>query len=908
MSLAPGVRLGPYEILNAIGVGGMGEVYRARDTKLDRYVAIKVLPDAFASDHERVARFEREAKTLASLNHPNIAAIHGVEEAESVKALVLEFIEGPTLADRLARGPMPIDAALAIAKQIADALEAAHEQGIVHRDLKPANIKLRPDDTVKLLDFGLAKPVAAESSSVSRVNLTNSPTISSPITISGIVTLLGTAAYMAPEQARGRPVDKRADIWAFGCVVYEMLTGRPPFAGNDMSEVLAGVIKSDPAWEQLPSELPPVLRKVLQRCLHKDPKQRLRDIGDARLALDGAFETAVPMPAALRARQPKMWQRPLAAVAVAALLVAATGVTAWNLASRDSSAPAVRRMVLNVAAPAVYDGLGLAISPDGAHVVFAAGVAGGPQLFLRSLDQLHARPLAGTEDGRQPFFSPDGQSIAFFNDHGAGASRTQLQKISLRGGSPQTLADAPYPRGGSWNEDGTIIFASGATAALTQLMRTSANGGAAAPVSESSPVARGWPQLLPGGKRVLFTAYGSTPHLEVLSLDTGESRVIIENGHSGRYLPTGHILYVSNAALTAVPFDIDRLDATGPAATIIDGVRTLLPAGITSVAAAADGTLIYQPGLADVQERANGTLVVVNRDGRASPVGASRGSEVWPRLSPDESQVGVFSADRSSGNTVNTDVWVYDLHRGTRDRITTDPAEDSYFAWSRDGSRFVFLSARTGTGDLYSQSVDGSTLAELLVTDDTRKIPTSWSRDGKVLAFHKESAQNLRDVWTLAIGGTPQPFLATPADEMAATFSPNGRLLAYVSDESGERQVYVQPYPGPGRRIPVSIKGGEGPVWRLDGSELFYFRARNRTSGELMAVAVKTAPTVTVGEPTVVFEGPYLAQVNGNANYDVFRDGKRFVMIQADRSTSAEPPFVVVLNWFEELKRLVPTD
>ena len=657
MPLSAGTRLGPYEILSALGAGGMGEVYRARDTKLDRAVAIKILPEAFAADTERIARFQREAKTLASLNHPNIAHIHGLEESDGVRALVMELVEGEDLAQRIERGAIPPDEALPIAKQVTDALEAAHEQGIIHRDLKPANIKVRPDGTVKVLDFGLAK--AMEPTGVASPSVSQSPTITTPaMTQAGMI--LGTAAYMSPEQARGKPVDKRADIWAFGCVLYEMLTGKRAFGGEDVSLTLADVMKGEADWQALPATLPPGIRTVLTRCLQKDPKQRLRDIGDVRLALDGAFERAPSQTSATVILASSTWSRGLpwatAAVAVAA------AVAGWSV--RQPPPTPVTRFEIELRRT-ITSGAGnnrreLALSPDGRSLVYVEGERSTSRLMRRDIDQLAPTAIAGSEqqEPTMPFFSPDGGTVGFLSQR-TGA----LMKIPIAGGTPVTLSErlenrAP-PSGATWLPDGTIVHN-----AAGGLWRVPATGGAPILLLETGVFAAG-PMALPGGRAVLFHvggAGGGEASLEALVLSSGERRKIV-SGRDPFYVPTGHLVFArANGSLWAAPFDVDRLTITREPTPLSLTAFRLSSVASAQFSVAANGSLAYVPGESQAGTGSGGILAWVGRNGAATPVIDEPGVYDYPRLSPDESRI-AFSQN---------DIWVWDLRRGSRTRLTFD--------------------------------------------------------------------------------------------------------------------------------------------------------------------------------------------------------------------------------------------
>ena len=703
MTLTPGTRLGVYEVTEQIGEGGMGQVYRATDKKLKRQVAIKILPPSLGADHERLARFQREAEVLASLNHPNIAAIYGLEESNGVSALVMELIEGDDLSQRIAGGAIPLDEALPIAKQIAHALEAAHEQGIIHRDLKPANIKLRSDGTVKVLDFGLAK--ALEPASAASANVTASPTITSPAMMTGVGVILGTAAYMSPEQARGKAVDKRADIWAFGCVLYEMLTARRAFAGDEVSDTLASVLAREPDWALLPATVPPVLGTYLRRCLHKEPRQRIHDIADVRLALEGAFETA-PGNAGSQGQDPayvhtqvdaavaavrRMLGRRLALVGAAAFVVtgAIVGATVW-WTMRPASPRVIRTEVTTAGTTALsisgFD-RDLAITPDGSRVVYRSN----NQLLVRALDRLEPEVLSGLGAPRGVFVSPDGQWVGFFD----GAN---MKRVALTGGPPLTITriDGAGSRGATWGPDGTIVYAT--DAASTGLQRVSAAGGdptvLTKPNRERGEADHLWPEFLPGGQAVLFTISAATGGLDnsqiaVSDLETGTSKVLVRGGHHAHYLPTGHLVYGAGGTLRAVAFDRDRLEVAGTPVVVLEQVVTSV-GGAVDAAVAANGTMVYVPGRGG--PGAARSLVWVDRMGREERVPTPLRAYSFPRISPDGTRVALTVMDQEQ------DIWIWDFAREKLTRFTFDPGTDQYPLWSPDSRRLIFASTRVGGG------------------------------------------------------------------------------------------------------------------------------------------------------------------------------------------------------------------
>ncbi len=877
MSLAPGTRLAHYEILEAIGKGGMGEVYRARDGKLGRDVAIKVLPEEFAENEERLARFKREAKVLASLNHPNIASIYGLEQSDNIHYLVLELVPGETLAERISRGPIPLEEALDIATQMAEALEEAHEQRIVHRDLKPANVKQTEDGKIKVLDYGLAKVFQEEAP---EADSSMSPTLTRDATRVGVI--LGTAAYMSPEQAEGKKVDKRTDIWSFGVVLFEMLTGKKMYSGETVPETLASVIKDEPGWSSLPSRCPGHVRALLSRCLTKDPQLRLRDIGEARIALSGTTTDSPP----LETRPPApLWQRALPwalTVAVAALAVA---LAVWNL--RPVLSLPVTRTVVALQADEVIPRtaiLPLAFSPDGSHMVYSAQKGSDPpQLYLRPMNSLEGEGLSGTEGGDSPFFSPDGRWVGFF----AGG---QLKKVSIAGGAAMTISSTDdSPQGASWGADDRIIFG---TWAARDLLQVSADGGTSEALTSSDASAQdsfvGWPEILPESHAVLFD-YGGA--IMVQRLDTGERKVVVRGGTFPHYLSSGHLVYQQAATLMAVPFDVDRLEISGSPVPVLEGIRSPGIRGGAQFAVSRTGTLAYLPGFVD--ESAS-TLVWVDRLGVAEPLPAPPRQYEYPRVSPDGQRVAVALGD----------IWVYDVARDGLTRLTFEGTNSTAPVWSPDARRIAFFSIREGP-DIFWQMADGSGGAERLTSTDYPTSPTSFSPDGQLLAFTESNPETGRDIWVLNLADRETHlFLSTRFEETAPMFSPDGEWMAYSSDESGQREVYVQPYPGPGGKWQISTNGGHEPVWNPEGGELFY-----RSGSSMMAVALDMESGFTAGTPQILFEGPYVPTAFSFPFYDVSADGQRFLMLAPVASqTGGATQIHVVLNWTEELKRLVPTD
>ena len=895
MALEVGSRLGHYDVTALIGEGGMGQVYQATDTKLDREVALKVLPQAFTDAPDRLARFEREAKVLASLNHPNIGHIYGLEEAEGQKALVLELVEGPTLADRIAQGPIPLDEALPIARQIAEALEAAHEQGVIHRDLKPANVKVRPDGMVKVLDFGLAKAFEPEAGSVSA---SMSPTISLTAAATQMGMVIGTAAYMAPEQASGKVVDKRADVWAFGVVLYEMLTGTRPFTGDDVSKTLARVIDREPDWSTLPTEMPPVLGTFLRGCLEKNPKQRVHDVADERLAMEGTFETTVSGP-----REPtvapelQVWQRPIPLALTGLALLAIGGFAVWIF--KPPPQQPVTRLAISVppSVPVSLDPVDteVALSPDGTRVVYRGGQDATGQLYVRGIDQLEAIPLRGSEGAESQFLSPDGSWVAF-----QAGPDGPLLKVSILGGPPVTITELQDNlRGASWGADDVIIFG---TASPAGLMRVSGAGGDPEAITTPENTTHKWPDILPDGAGVLFTIDQGpemgNEDIALLDLDTGEHRVITPGGSHAKYSPTGHIVYGVDRTLRAVAFDLDTLNVTGDPVPVVEDVL-MKSGGAVSFDLSDTGSLVYvSEGAAGASEAR--TLIWVDRDGREEELTAPPAAYESPRVSPDGRYVAVEVRD-----TANFDVMVYDLERDTPTRLTFDPANDAFPLWSPDGRRVLFSSDRDGVLNIYSKAADGTGPAERLTTSDSLQSATSWSGDGRSLVISETT-----DISVLSPGteSVTEGLIETEFVETYPEVSPDGRWIAYMSNESGQFEVYVRPFPNvDDGRWQISRDGGVSPVWAPDGQELF-FRSPGTGALDMMVAPVGTEPTFSPGNPEVLFAAPYRGPATNRARpWDVAPDGRFLMLRERDTSSPDEEPTQVVLvqNWFEELKRLV---
>jgi Tol biopolymer transport system component/predicted Ser/Thr protein kinase len=883
MAILSGKRLGPYEILSAIGAGGMGEVYRARDTRLERIVAVKILPDHLSDRAELRERFEREARTIASLNHPHICTLHDIGHQEGTDFLVMEYLEGETLAERLKKGPLPLDLVLQYAIEIADALDKAHRKGITHRDLKPGNIMLTKSGA-KLLDFGLAKlrePQAAVAT------LSALPTEGSNLTARG--TILGTLQYMAPEQLEGKEVDARTDIFAFGVVVYEMATGKKAFEGKSKASLIAKILETDPPLiSSLQPMTPPQLDRVVKKCLAKEPEKRWQVASDLcdelKWIAEGGAHTGSPP---IAAPVGKNWLKTTlwAGVVMAACIL--VGLAVWFL--KPAAPKPVSRFVM-----ALPEGQrlnenfsALAISPDGTRLVYAGGPGNlTTRLYVRAMDGLEARPIPGTEGGENPFFSPDGQRIGFITNGG------KLVTVSLSGGAPANLAEVRFPGfyGASWGSQGIIVFVPQRNGPVLQISET---GGEAKPLThlEKSEFAHAYPELLPGGKGMLFTALvGTTANIVAQSLTTGEHRVLTQSGEQPRYAPSGHLVYAQGDDLMAVPFDPQRLAITGAAVPVVHGI--LSSGGVAQYSFSSTGALVYVPG--SVQE-AQSRLVWIDRKGAEQPVAAPAHNYVLPRVSPDGKRVAV-NIEEADGQ-----IWVYDVDRETLTRLTFEGGASIDPVWTPDGKRIAFKGA---DNRLFWQPADGSTTAEALTSAELagNNVPGSWSPDGQVLAFMEINRDTGYDLYTLPLkDGKPQPFLRTASVETAPRFSPDGRFIAYASDESGRIEIYVRSYPGPGGKWQISSEGGSEPVWNPKGRELFY-----RAGNKMMAVDVTVQPTFSAGKPRTLFEGPYLPTPRSFPDYDVSPDGQRFLMLKPSEQTSSLTQIVVVQNWFEELKQKVP--
>jgi Tol biopolymer transport system component len=903
-----GSSLSHYRITEKLGAGGMGEVYRAEDTNLNRHVAIKVLPDMFSGDPERLARFEREAKLLASLNHPNIAAIYGLEEAGGKRFLVLELVEGETLAQRIAKGPLPVDETLDVCRQIAEGLEAAHEKGIIHRDLKPANVKITPEGKVKVLDFGLAKAFQGE---MAAADASHSPTLTDQMTRPGVI--LGTAAYMSPEQAKGKTVDKRADIWAFGCVLYECLAGKRAFEGETVTETLAAILKGEPDWGALPPSTSEYVRDVLRRCLQKDPKLRLHDIADARLGI----EEAAPLPSvagtALR-RAPLRWALTVLAVATLA------GISADIVLRRVFQPSPPSRVVESVIQVEQGHWLAgnihglrrptrtaMAFSHDGQFVVYSAipenpKTGGKSRLFLRRLDQMDAKPIAGTEGGSSPFISPDDQWVGFWSDD------KRLMRVPVEGGTPVALCDALWCFGAAWGKSGLIVLA---TNENTGLSSVSANGGdpAVLTVPDRTRGEYGYrlPTWLPNDAGILFTIvrYGHDihPQVAVLSLPTKDKRVLMEDAADARYVPTGHLIFVRRGVLYAAPFDLAKLQVSGQPQPVADDIMQSMNTGSSIDDAMAaqfsfsdSGNLIFAKG--GIFPDSQTSLVWVDFKGASKDIAPFKAPFFAPRLAPDGRRIAYWRFGLKQG------IWTFDPERDI-DMPLTPGGYAEWPIWTPDGNDLTFGWTAAGPCNIFQQPADGSRPPTQIAKSEYHQDPGSWSKDGRFLAFVEE-AHPQTDMDILIWDAQERrviPFMVTKFEERYPEFFPDGHWIAYSSDESGRHEVYVQPFPGPGAKHPVSNSGGTEPLWSRNGKQLFY-----RLGSQVWVADVMAATDFSAGKPRMLFDQPGYIAGNPIRGYDISLDGQKFLMVKAGETTPTPvTEMILVQNWFGELKRLVPT-
>jgi Tol biopolymer transport system component len=888
MSIESGKSLLHYRLAEKIGEGGMGVVWKALDTTLNRPVAVKILPELFVHDPERLGRFEREARLLASLNHPNIAAIYGLHESGGTRFLSMELVAGEDLGRRIAEGAIPIDEAVRIALQLAEGLEAAHEHGVVHRDLKPANIQVTDEGQVKILDFGLAKALGADPTASASGGV--SQTVTSAGTRVGVI--LGTAAYMSPEQAKGKPVDRRTDIWAFGAVLYEMLCARRLFDGETVSEMIAGVLKTEPDLSALPAKTPPALKRLIQRCLEKDPRHRLRDIGDARVALEEIQSGKGEVPA-VAAAAPGSGRRPLVWAGGAALgATLVTTAVLWLLRPAPPASPPLRLEALVTGDQPLLQiqGSAVALSPDGrlmAYVVGTASDVSATRMYLRNLGRFEDTPLTGTESAYNPFFSPDGQWIGFVTPQ-------ELRKVSIAGGTPLGLCPVALSRGATWGENGAIVFAPNPSSGLMQLPAT---GGTPVELTKlgEGEVSHRWPQFLPSGKRVLFSSFRTgdrnTGRVEVVDVETGQRTVVHEGGTYARYSASGHLLYLNNRTLFAAPFDLAAQKMTALPAPVLQDISTSVEGG-GQYDVSTNGTIVFLTGQA---AGARNTLVWADRQGRTTPVTETRREyQTPPRLSPDGRRIAVSVISEG-----NIDIWVHDLERDTQTRLTFDEGRDLYPVWSHDGQFIYFTTNRSGKWSILRKRTDGTGTEESMF-DSTDEVDVySASPDGRFLGFHVLSPTGDSSVLPLDGDRKPRKLFTTAASDGDPVFSPDGRWVSYDSEESGRWEVYVRPLDGDGR-WQVSAQGGEFARWSRDGQTIFY---QNR-GREAFRVPVKASGgSFEVGRPEKIFQLPAGSQ----PDWDIAPDGSRFLLIQGELGSVANGRNMVKLtfHWFEDLKTLL---
>ena len=878
MSVSAGDSIGPYEIKSLVGEGAMGMVYHARDTVLQRDVALKLLPEKFATDAERFARFQREAQVLASLNHPNVAQIYGVETSGASRCLVMEFVEGETLEDRIKRSPIPLDETLQIAKQIAEALKAAHDKGVTHRDLKPSNIRCTPDGRVKVLDFGLAKVREAEAPPNS---LSSYPTL-----LSGSIpgTLLGTPAYMSPEQIKGKEADPKSDVWAYGCIFYQMLTGAAAFGGETAGDILAAVLRGEPDWNRLPADTPEEIRRLMRRCLKKDPRERLQDIGDARIEIDEIQAApSVPGPTgAGRAFLSLAWPREWRAWILFLVLIGLIGMLTVARALRPAST--VPEWRVDISTPTASEPASLAISPDGRKVVFEA-TTDGSRLWFRPLSSAVARPLPGTEGATYPFWSPDSRSVAFFADG-------KLKRTDIDGGYVQTLATATTGRGGTWNRDGVILFAPNNN--NRPIYRIPAGGGEPVPVTQLDPprqTAHQFPQFLPDGEHFLFHVLGELPGVYLGEFSSGgikESRRLFDADSGAVYAKPGQLLFIRQGSLFAQDFDPYRLATTGEPFLATEQLALTQKAQVvTAVSASAAGPIVYRTSPASDRQsawfdRAGKLIELLNN--------IDSSTDLDPALSPDGRRLAIARAVNG-----DKDIWLLEMGRGILSRFTFDPAIEGRPVWSPDGNRIAFFSNRKGSFDLYDKAASGTGEEELLLESSRTKLPLDWSADGRFLLYRDDDPQTGSDLWALPLTGDRKPFpvVQTPFQDRDGQFSPDTKWVVYQSNDSGRFEIYVQPFPGPGQRTQISSNGGIQARWRHDGKELFYVSLEDR----LMSVPVKTTGKMfEAGAPAPLFATHIGGAGQQNRQqYIVSPDGQRFLFSTLTTETAA--PITLILNW-----------
>ena len=891
-----GRTLAHFKVTAKLGEGGMGEVYLAEDTKLGREVALKVLPTSFAADGDRMTRFGREAQVLASLNHPNIAGIHQLEHVEDVHFLVMELVDGETLAERIERGPIPPEEALPIAHQIAEAIEAADDRGIVHRDLKPANVKISSKGVVKVLDFGLARAMDGDPDNpASNPAFTHSPTLTAQVTSVGA--LMGTAGYMSPEQARGETADRRADIWAFGVVLMEMLSGNTVYAGRTLSDTLASVLARDPDWHKLPETTPRPIRRLIERCLEKDLRRRLQAIGEARLVIEEylADPDAAESEDAGKATETTGWRRvlPWAALAVAAGAVA-LAILGWLRPAPEVEPPALRLSVEVASEQPLLTAIGssVVLSPDGRRMAYATGDTASRGLFVREFDRLQAELVSGSDLAYLPFFSPDGDWVGF-------VTPTELKKVSVSGGTPLTIASVNFCRGASWGPDGMIVLSPGED---KPLYRVPASGGELEELTtldeEKGEHTHRWPEVLPAGNAVLFVSHTRNGQfndgvIEVLDLASRERKVLVRGGSYPRYADSGHLMYAREGTLYAVPFDAKRLELLGTPGPVVEDVITNEASfGSAQYSVSRDGRLVYLTGTASL---AGFSLVRVTHDGSITPITDEQARYRTPRFSPDGTKLAMGLASLGDG-----DLWVHDLERDIRTRLTFDENDDAMPIWSPDGQWILFQSDREDKFALYLVASDGSGQPERISSRENPLFPSDWSPDGKLLAYSEIDPKTSWDIWTMPADGEGEPevFLQTPAVEYGANFSPDMRWIAYGSNESGQWQVYVRPYPPARGEWMISGDSGGHPVWSPDGSKIYYRNER----GVSMVEVDTSSGTFEASRPKVLFEGPFVNQFP-MPDFHITPDDGSFAMFQATEMEDANDHVVLVTDWFEQLDR-----
>lgn len=877
MAISVGTRLGTFEIRSLLGAGGMGEVYRAVDARLGREVAIKVLPEVYKNDRERMARFEREARALAQLDHPAIGAIFDFQQDGPFPFIVMQLVEGETLAQRLVRGALPTRNALGYFVQIASALAFAHDRGIIHRDLKPANIKITPDEQAKILDFGIAKILEAEPATLSEAETRLQSEGLGHTTKDGI--LIGTPAYMSPEQARGKPLDKRTDVWSFACCLFECLSGRPPFDGDTTTDALVAVLESEPDWSALPPDTPEAIHVLLHRCLEKDTRDRLRDMSDGALEIRDAL------------REGGTGRR--------------SGVGRETVVMRAPAVPTVpvRRLSINldptapVSPPREYLDPAIAISKDGTQIVYVAVIEGVRRLVIRPLDQLETRVLLGTEHAIRPSFSPDGQWICYFT-----IPDGHLRKVSIHGGTPVTLHEVSHPMGVDWYGD-TIYFISGMP---SELLRISDAGGTPEPLPLPDEGTGGFicgsPSVLPDERGLLYgTAYAPDLNLvRVMLLDFAarKTTVLVESALRPAYVHTGHVLFSQRGRVMALPFDAAGLCATGSPALVPESRIATPQWPAVQFDVSDEGTLVYVPTARESDFRQTRTLLWLDREGNEEPLNQPSRSYESARISPDGERVAV---------SVKSDIWVIDLARGANARVTTDQADNQYPVWSPDGQELVFSTSRSGSVVLCRKRVDGAGEPTILEVSPHVHHPHAWSPDGRFIVLVEYSTKKNVHIALCAPDGTDglRHWSDPDAFERAPSLSPDGRFIAYVGGETGREEIYVQPFPDRGGKWQISFEGGVEPEWSPDGRELFF-----REGDEMMAVSIETEPRFTASTPRRLFAWNYFAPAIRAFTYDVAADGSRFLMIKETDAPSAAAPaseIIVVQNWFAALQRLTPS-